>query len=128
MLIDPDIRQAFEFESDIQNPILSVYLNVDADRRSSDRYKIALRNLLSNAAGASPEDCKRIQNYVEMGYNRQGRSLAMFSCIEHDLWIAKSYMVPVEEAAYVGRRANTRQLTKLMDTYSRYGVIHIDQE
>jgi peptide subunit release factor 1 (eRF1) len=128
MLIGPDIRQAFEFESDIQNPILSVYLNVDADRRSSDRYKIALRNLLSNAKGASPEDCKRIQNYIEMGYNRQGRSLAMFSCIAHDLWIAKSFMVPVEEAAYVGRRANTRQLTKLMDTYSRYGVIHIDQE
>lgn len=128
MLIDTDIRQAFEFESDIQNPILSVYLNVDADRRSSDRYKIALRNLLSSAEGASPEDSKRIQNYVEMGYNRQGRSLAMFSCAAQDFWLAKSYMVPVDEGAFVGRRANIRPLAKLMETYSRYGVIHVDQE
>lgn len=128
MYFDPDIRQVLEFESDTQTPILSVYLNVDPDRRSADRYKLALRNLLSKTEGASPEDVKRIQNYIEMGYNRQGRSLVMFSCAAHDFWLAKSYMVPVEDAAYVGRRANVRQLAQMMDTYGRYGVIHIDQE
>lgn len=128
MSFDPDVRQALEFESDIQNPILSVYLNVDPDRRSVDRYKLALRNILSKTEGASPEDIKRVQNYVEMGYNRQGRSLVMFSCAACDFWLAKSYMVPVEDAAYVGRRANVRQLAQLTDTYARYGVIHVDQE
>jgi peptide subunit release factor 1 (eRF1) len=128
MSIDPDVRQALEFESDTQSPILSVYLNVDPDRRTVDRYKLALRNLLSKAEGASPDDVKRIQNYVEMGYNRQGRSLVMFSCAAHHFWLAKSYMVPVEDAAFVGRRANVRQLAQLMDTYARCGVIHIDQE
>jgi peptide subunit release factor 1 (eRF1) len=128
MYRDPDVRQALEFESDIQTPILSVYLNVDADRRSVDRYKLALRNLLSKTEGASPDDVKRIQNFVEMGYNRQGRSLIMFSCLACNFWLAKSYMVPVEDAAYVGRRANVRQLATLMDTYGRCGVIHVDQE
>jgi peptide subunit release factor 1 (eRF1) len=128
MSIDPDIRQALEFESDTQSPILSVYLNVDPDRRTVERYKLALRNLFSKAEGASLDDVKRIQNYVEMGYNRQGRSLVMFSCAAHNFWLAKSYMVPVEDAAFVGRRANVRQLAQLMDTYARCGVIHIDQE
>lgn len=128
MAIDPDVRQALEFESDTQTPILSVYLNVDPDRRSVDRYKLALRNIINKTEGASPEDIKRIQNYVEMGYNRQGRSLVMFSCAARDFWLAKSYMVPVEDAAYVGRRANVRQLAQMMDTYARCGVIHVDQE
>ena len=128
MSIDPDVRQALEFESEAQTPILSVYLNVDPDRRSVDRHKLALRNLLNKTEGASPEDVKRIQNYVEMGYNRQGRSLVMFSCAAKDFWLAKSYMVPVEDAAFVGRRANVRQLAQMMDTYARCGVIHIDQE
>lgn len=128
MSIDSDVRQALEFETTTQAPILSVYLNVDPDRRSVDRYKLALRNLLSNVEGASAEDIKRVQNYVEMGYNREGRSLVMFSCAAHNFWLAKSYMVPVEDAAYVGRRANVRQLAQITDTYTRCGVIHVDQE
>lgn len=128
MYFDPDVRQALEFESDTQNPILSVYLNVDPDRRSVDRYKLALRNLVGNIEGAAPDDVKRIQNFVEMGYNRQGRSLVMFSCAAQDFWYAKSYMVPVEDSAFVGRRANVRQLAQMMETYARCGVIHIDQE
>src|SRR5215204_288275 len=104
MYFDPDVRQALEFESDTQNPILSVYLKVDPDRRSVDRYKLALRTLVGKTEGASPDDAKRIQNFVEMGYNRQGRSLVMFSCAAQDFWLAKSYMVPVEDSAFVGRR------------------------
>lgn len=128
MPIDPEVRQALEFESDTHHPLLSVYLNIDPDRRSVDRHKLALRNLLNNVEGASPDDTKRIQNFVEMGYNRQGRSLVMFSCVAQNFWFAKSYMVPVEDFAYVGRRANVRQLAQMMDTYARCGVIHVDQE
>jgi peptide subunit release factor 1 (eRF1) len=87
-----------------------------------------LRNILNKTEGAPAEDVKRIQNYVEMGYNRQGRSLVMFSCADHNFWLAKSYMVPVDDAAFVGRRANVRQLAQMMDTYARCGVIHVDQE
>ena len=126
--VDPDVRQVLEFENDTQDLTLSVYLNVDPDRRAGDRYKLALRNLLDNTEGASLDDVQRIQNYLEMGYNRQGRSLVMFSCAAQDFWWAKSYMVPVEDAAFAGRRPNVRQLAQMMDTYARCGVIHVDQE
>ncbi|HXF62611.1 MAG TPA: Vms1/Ankzf1 family peptidyl-tRNA hydrolase [Caldilineaceae bacterium] len=128
MFVDADVRQAIEFEADSQTPVLSIYLNVDPTRRSAEKYKLALRNLLNNAEGAASEDIKRMQNYLEMGYNRQGRGLVMFSCAARDFWWAKSYMVPVEDAVFVGRRPYVRQLARLMDTYERYGVIHVDQE
>lgn len=127
-MIDADVRQALEFENDTPDTTLSVYLNVDPDRRAADRYKLALRNMLNKLEGATHEDVQRIQNYLEMGYNRQGRSLVMFSCAAHDFWWAKSYMVPVEDAAYVGRRPNVRQLAQMLDNYARLGVIHVDQE
>ena len=128
MAIDPDVRQVFEFEHDTQDLTLSVYLNVDPDRRAVDRYKLALRNLLNKTEGAAAEDVQRMQSYLEMGYNRQGRSLVMVSCAAQDFWWAKSYMVPVEDEAYAGRRPNVRQLARMMDTYARCGVIHVDQE
>ena len=128
MYVDEDVRQAIEFESDVQTPILSVYLNVDPGRRTADKYKLALRNLLNKANGADADDIKRMQNYLETEFNRQGRSLVMFCCAARDFWWAKNYMVPVQDAAFVGRRPHVRQLARLMDTYERYGVVHVDQQ
>src|SRR5690606_42041962 len=90
MFVDAEARQALEFETDSQTPVLSIYLNVDPTRRPTDKYKLALRNLLNKAEGAAPEDIKRMQNYLEMGYNRQGRGLVMFkigraSCREREV-------------------------------------------
>lgn len=128
MVIDSEIRQILDFETDTQHPILSVYLNLDPDRRSVDKIKLALRNLLAKTTDADPEDAKRMQNYLEMGYNRQGRSLLMCSCAARDFWFAKSFMVPVEDFAYVGRRPYVRQYAQMLEIYGRYGVIHVDQE
>ena len=69
-----------------------------------------------------------MQNYVEMGYNWQGRGIVMFSCAAANFWWAESLLVPVEDSVMVSFRPYVRQLAILMDTYERYGVIHIDQE
>jgi hypothetical protein len=127
MLTDVDVRQAIEFESH-EHPVLSVYLNVDPHRRSPEKYKLALRNLLSHADGADPEDIKRVQNFVEMGYNWKGRGLIMFSCAAEDFWWSQSLMVPVEDSVMVAHRPYVRQLATLMDIYDRYGVVQVDQE
>lgn len=128
MHIDGEIRQAIEFESDNAHPVLSIYLNIAPARRAAEKYRLALRNLLDQAAEADPEDIRRVQNFIEMGYSPQGRSLILFTCAAQDFWWAKSYMVPVEDRVFVNRRPAVRQLATLLDTYARYGVIHIDQE
>lgn len=127
MLNDFDVREVIEFESP-DNPVLSIYLNVDPHRRSPEKYKLALRNLLDRAEGkADPEDIRRVYNYIEMGYNWHGRGVAMFSCAAQDFWWARSFMPPVEDSVMVSFRPYVRQLAQLMDIYERYGVIHIDQ-
>ena len=126
MLTDVDIREVIEFESP-EAPVLSIYLNVDPHRRTPDKYKLALRNLLNQADNAAPEDIERVQNYIEMGYNWQGRGVVMFSCAAQDFWWARSFMLPVEDSIMVSFRPYVRQLAMLMDTYERYGVIQVDQ-
>jgi peptide subunit release factor 1 (eRF1) len=127
MLTDADIRTVVEFESH-DHPVLSVYLNLDPQRRSAETYKLALRTLLDKAEGAAADDIKRVQNYVETGYNWQGRGLVMFSCAGKDFWWARSFAVPVEDSVFVSFRPYVRQLAKLVDTYERYGVIHVDSQ
>lgn len=127
MLTEYDVQRAVEFESH-DAPVLSVYLNLDPQRRSGEQYKVALRGLLASVEGADPEDAKRIQNYIEMGYNRQGRGLIMFSCVKNDFWWAFTFAVPVEDFAFVSFRPYVRQLARLLDIYERCGVIHVDQE
>lgn len=127
MVNEGDIRMLVEFESH-DAPVLSVYLNMDPTRRVADAYKLTLRALLDGAEGAAAEDIKRVQNYVEMGYNWQGRGLVMFSCAGLNFWWARAFEVPVTDAAYVSFRPNIRQLATLLDSYGRYGVIHVDSE
>lgn len=127
MLTDQDIRTVVEFESH-DAPVLSLYLNLNPQRRASDALKLTLRDLLSRADGAAPEDIRRVQEYLEVGYSREGRGLAIFSCTRHGFWWAHSFAVPVADAVHVSFRPNVRPLAVLLDTYERYGVIHVDSE
>ncbi|MEZ4866910.1 MAG: Vms1/Ankzf1 family peptidyl-tRNA hydrolase [Caldilineaceae bacterium] len=127
MLSKVDIQQVLEFENH-DHPVLSVYLNVDPQRRTVEQYRLALRNILNQAEKVDKADLERVQNYVEMGYNRQGRGLVMFSCAAVDFWWAQSFQPPVEDKAFVFYRPYIRPLATLLDTYARYGVIHVDQE
>lgn len=127
MITDPDIRTVVEFESP-DAPVLSVYLNLDPQRRAAEHYKLALRSLLEKAEGAAPEDLKRVQDYIEKGYNWQGRGLVIFTCVARDFWWTRSFGVPVEDSVFVSFRPYVRQLAMVLETYERYGVIQIDSE
>lgn len=126
MLSEAELREAIEFESP-ECPVFSVYLNVDPHRRTPEKYKLALRNLLERAQGADKADIKRIQQYMETEYNWQGRGIVMFSCAAKGFWWVKNLMPPVEDSAMVSYRPYIRQLAQLMETYGRYGVIHVEQ-
>lgn len=126
MLTDILIRQAVEFES-AGNPVLSVYLNVDPHRRTAEKYKLALRALLAQVPHAPAADRQKIQNYVEMGYNWQGRGLIMFSCHREEFWWAENVAVGIEDAVLVSHRPYVHQLATLIETHDRLGVIHINQ-
>ncbi len=126
MLTDVDVRRAIEFESQ-GHSVLSIYLNVDPHRRTPEKYKLALRGLLQQAKDAAAADIKKVQDYVELGYNWQGRGLIMFSCAAENFWWAHSMLVPVEDTVFTSFRPYVHQLATLLDTYDRIGVILVDQ-
>ncbi len=110
-------------------PILSLYLDVDPRRRTTDEYRLALRHLLAAVDGqASKEDCAQIERYVEKEYDRQSRSLALFSCADRGFWQAIGLAAPIEDKIFAGQRAYVKPLGDLLDTYSRYGVVLLDRE
>ena len=126
MLTDLDVRQALEFECE-EHPVLSVYLNVDPHQRTAEQYKLALRSLLAEVEDQAPAEARQVRNFIETGYNWQGRGLIIFACQAENFWWMRSLPVPVSDRAFVSFRPYVYQLAALLDTYARLGVIHVDQ-
>lgn len=110
-------------------PLLSLYLDVDPRHRTTDEYRLALRHLLAAVDGqASKEDCAQVERFVEKEYDRQSRSLALFSCAAEDFWHAIPLAAPVDDTVFAGHRAYVKPLSDVLDTYTRYGVVLLDRE
>lgn len=110
-------------------PALSLYLDVDPRRRTTDEYRLALRHLLATVDGqANKEDSARIERFIEKEYDRQSRSLVCFSCAVEDFWHAIPLAAPVADTVFVGQRAYIKPLGDLLDTFARYGVVLVDRE
>lgn len=129
MIHEQDLRELAELVSE-QAPILSLYLNVDPRRRSTEEHKLSLRQLLAQGAesGATTADIQRIERFFDHEYDRQGRGVVCFSCQRLDFWRGFTLLVPTNDAVHVGRRPFVKPLSDLWDEYDRFGVIMIDRE
>jgi len=123
-----DLQELVGFHSE-ESPLLSLYLNVDPTKHTTDEYKLVLRGLLREVAGqALRKDIAAVERYFDHEYDWQGRGVVMFSCLEQDFWRAYPLAVPVENHVYVGQRPYIKPLTDILDAYGRYGVVLVDQE
>jgi len=128
MILETDLRELVEFRSP-DKPVLSLYLNVEPRRRSTEEYKLALRHQLDSVAEiADPTDIARVERYFDLEYNWQGRGVACFSCQAADFWRAYPLWVPVEDVAFVGERPYVKPLNDVMGTYARHGVVLVSRE
>ncbi len=128
MALEQDVHELVQFRSEGAS-VLSVYLNVDSTQRSAETYRLALRGLLERVAEeADAADVALVERFLEVEYDWQGRGLACFSCDEKGFWKVFALPVPVQDAAYASDRPYVKPLTDLMDTYSRYGVVLVNQE
>jgi peptide chain release factor subunit 1 len=112
-----------------ESPILSLYLNVDPRQRTPETYRLALRRQLSSVAQTADQaDAARVERFVDMEYNWQGRGLACFSCQEVDFWRVYPLWVPLEDAVRLGDHPYVKPLRDVMETYARHGVVLISRE
>lgn len=58
----------------------------------------------------------------------KGRSLAIFSCAEHDFFRAYPLAVPVLSQVRVGDQPYLKPLANLLDLYGGYGVVLVDKQ
>ena len=81
MMQEQDLQELAELVCE-DAPVLSLYLHMDRHGRSTDEHKLALRQLLAQAAeqGAASGDIERIERFFEHEFDRQARSVACFSC------------------------------------------------
>lgn len=129
MMREQDLQELAELVTG-EEPVLSLYLHLDRHSRSTDEHKLALRKLLEEgtAQGAAPADTERIERFFEHEFDRQARSLACFSCQARKFWRAYPLLVPVQNAAYVGRRPYVKPLSDLWDNYECFAVVMVDRE
>jgi hypothetical protein len=112
-----------------EGPILSMYLNVDSTQRTSDEYKLELRELLKvKAAEVDSEDIEAVKRYVEYDYDWSGRGLVIFSRQAEGIWYAYSLAVPVRSGITVARRPYISPLVERDGLYGRYAVALVDRQ
>ena len=113
----------------VNGPLLSVYLNVDSTRRSAEEYKLKLREMLKQVNGnAHSSDVQAIKRYVELEYDWSGRGLVMFSHAAADIWQAFSLSIPVRSGITVSTKPYISPLVELHSLYGRYAVALIDRQ
>lgn len=127
MIREADLQELVAFDG-AENPVLSLYLNVDPRTTTTEAYKLALRNLLDSVPDADPADKARIEQFVDLEYDRQARGLVMFSCQKRDFWRAFPLDVPVTDKVMISRRPLVRGLVDLLNIYGHLGVVAIDKQ
>lgn len=129
MMEQQELQELAELVTD-DEPVLSLYLHLDRRSRSADEHKLTLRQLLAQAAaqGAIPADIERVERFFETEFDRQGRSVACFSCQSRKFWRAFPLLVPVDNVVHVGRRPYVKPLSDLLDNHECFAVIMVDRE
>ena len=125
MLSQHDLQQLASYQG---SDVLSLYISVDPTRQTNDEYRLALRHLLKSVDGsAAPEDVAQVETYFDHEYDWSGRSVAIFSAQQSDLWRAYPLSLPVANRIHVGHKPYIAPLMALWDTYGSYGVALIDR-
>jgi len=127
MLTRKDLRELAQYRS--EGAVLTLYLDTDPTRRTTDEYKLALRQLLKDVEGqATPKDIVAIERYMDFEYDWKGRGIVLFSSAEDDYWQEYALAVPVESRALVSNKPYVTPLASLWDTYGRFAVAMVDRQ
>jgi rubrerythrin len=121
-----DLQQLAEYQG--QHAVLSLTLNVDPTRRTTDEYRLALRHLLRSVQGRANGDVALIERFFESEYDWSGRGLAIFSSQKENFWKVYSLAVPIVDSVSIGPKPHLTPLANLWDVYGRFVVALVDKQ
>jgi peptide chain release factor subunit 1 len=117
-------------------PVISLYLNLQADEHGKDRFEPFLRKELADRirtyAASSPErhslerDAGKIQKYVE-NIDASVNGLAVFACSGAELFEAIPLAAPIDQhRLYISSVPHLYPLARILDEYPRYVALLAD--
>ena len=124
MLSEVNLQELIAFQA--EQPVLSVYLNVDPTLGNADAYRLELRNLLKKVD--LPDDVAAVENFFSREYDWSGKSVAVFSCAPQGFFRAYSLAIPVPSRVRTGFQPHVKPLVNLLDYYGGYGVVLVDKQ
>ncbi len=124
MFSEKDLQELLEFKGSAQ--VLSVFLNTDPQKGSSDFHKRNLRSMLKDLE--APQDIAAILDYINHQHDWSGRSVAMYSSAAADFFRAFTFAVPMRSRMHISDRPYVKPLADLLDLYGGFGVVLVDKQ
>jgi peptide chain release factor subunit 1 len=114
---------------DVNASALSLYLSTDLTQQPKEQFRLILRELLDQARGsAADSDLARVESFIDLDFDWQAKSLAIFAESRAGFWRAYPLSLPLPNEVHVGERLYVKPLAQLLDEYDRYGVVLVDRE
>jgi peptide chain release factor subunit 1 len=118
-------------------PVISLYLNAQADQHGRETYGAFVRKELSERAkrfepgSAEREsfdrDVERINTFLEEEARASANGIVLFACAAADLFEGAQLDAPIEEnRLYIFEQPHLYPLARLLDQYPRYAVLVSD--
>lgn len=133
-----------DFFNSRQNPVVSLYINVDGARLPTRQDYENEFNFLAHEAkkiasedmGLSREQESRVEaelgaigQYLSLEFKRNGaRSVAIFSCRDEGLYEVIPVGLPMESRVYVGFRPYIAPLSEALSLHDRFLVLVVNKE
>src|SRR5688572_3245732 len=135
--ISRHVKKLSELNSSIY-PVVSLYLNTQANDRGRDQFLPWVRKELSErkrtfngaseAAKSFERDCERIETWLTNEVDAASNAVAIFACAaEDDFFDAIQFSAPIKQnELHVQGQPHLYPLARLLDQYPRYAAVIAD--
>jgi peptide chain release factor subunit 1 len=133
-----DLMERLEAFEPVELPVISLYLNAQADQHGRDNYRVFVRKELAERAKTYEEhtparesfdrDAARITRYLETEVKPPANGIAIFACAgANDFFEAAQLEAPIERnRLFVYNQPHLYPLARLIGQYPRYAVLLAD--
>jgi peptide subunit release factor 1 (eRF1) len=107
--------------------VVSVYLDTDNTRQSTEAIKLTARGLLKEVQPQHDKEAQTIERYLDHSYDWSKPGLALFCGKGGEFFRAYQSPVAFRNRVRLGARPYVKPLTHLLDHYAHFGVILVDR-
>ena len=126
MFSQEDMQELLAYEGN-GDGVVSVYLDTDSARQSTEAIRLTARGLLKEVQPQHEKEAQTIERYLDLGYDWSKPGLALF-CGQGGNFF-RSYPSPVafRNRVRLGPRPYVKPLAHFLDHYAHFGVIVVDR-